>query len=180
MKVRPSAASYRDSAQRPGRGPAELNEAMLHVATLAVFAIPGTEGAAVTVFEPDRRPLWTAASIGFARAVDAIQHGLGEGPCLSARDQSATVRSGHLGEDPRWLRSGPEIVRHGVHSVLSLPLIHGPRVIAVVSVYAYARDAFQNRAVGLAELFAGPAAATVGSAMTLTQPDRSGGQGTRR
>ena len=60
----------------------------------------------------------------------------------------------------------------GVHSVVSLPLIVGEDVLGAMNVYAYAEDAFDDRAAQLGELFAVPAAISVQNARALAQAQR--------
>ena len=85
-------------------------------------AIPGAEGAGLTMLEDDR-PQTVVASAEFVHAVDDVQYGLGEGPCLLAVETGSTQTSGSLGGEARWPRFGPRVGRMGVHSVLSLPLL---------------------------------------------------------
>ena len=82
------------------------------------------------------------------------------------------MRSGSLGGDRRWPRFGPRAGRLGVHSVLSLPLLTPGGVVGSMNVYAHARDAFDDRAEKLGEIFAGPAAITVHNAQILAQTAR--------
>jgi len=98
-----------------------LEDLLTEVATFAVQAIPGADGAGLTLIESDRADT-IVKSDPFVKAVDDIQYGLGEGPCISAATTGKAVRSGSLGGDPRWPRFGPRVSRLGVHSVLSLPL----------------------------------------------------------
>jgi hypothetical protein len=56
-----------------------------------------------------------------------------------------------------------------VHSALSLPLLVADEAVAAINVYAHAQHAFDEHAAELAELFAGPAAASVHDARALSQ-----------
>jgi GAF domain-containing protein len=148
-----------------------LSDVLVRVAQFAVDAIPGAEGAGVTLLEKDRADT-VVASAPFVREVDAIQYGLGEGPCITAVAERRTVSSGSLGAEPTWPRFGPEVERLGVHSVLSLPLLIPDRAIGAMNVYAHAGDAFSDHAARLGELFAGPAAVSVYNAQVLAQTRR--------
>ncbi len=134
-------------------------------------AIPGAEGAGLTLLEPDRADT-IVKSEPFVEEIDDIQYGLGEGPCISAAETGRTMRSGSLGDDPRWPRFGPRADRLGVHSVLSLPLIAGDVVVGAMNVYAHAPDSFDERSAELGELFAVPAAIAVQNAQILAQTRR--------
>ena len=120
----------------------------------------------------DDRPQTVVASAEFVHAVDDVQYGLGEGPCLLAVETASTQTSGSLGGEPRWPRFGPRVGRMGVHSVLSLPLLLPDRVVGALNVYAHAKDAFGPEAVRIGELFARPAAVSVHNAQILAQSQR--------
>jgi transcriptional regulator with GAF, ATPase, and Fis domain len=148
-----------------------LRETLVHIAEFAVQAIPGAEGAGLTMLEDDH-PQTVVASAEFVHAVDDVQYGLGEGPCLLAVESRLTQTSGSLGGEARWPRFGPRVGRMGVHSVLSLPLLLPDRVIGAMNVYAHAKDAFGPEAVRIGELFARPAAVSVHNAQILAQSQR--------
>ncbi len=150
-----------------------LEELMARVATYAVHAIPGADGAGVTLLRVDRpanRVECLAASAPFVRQIDEIQYvEVDEGPCITAALERRTVRSGSLGGEKLWPRFGPRVGRLGVHSVLSLPLLLPDQVVGAINVYAHAKDAFTEHAAELGELFAAPAAVAVHNAQVLSQ-----------
>ncbi len=148
-----------------------LEETLVHVAAYAVRAIPGAEGAGLTLLEADR-PQTVVATADFVRRVDDIQYGLGEGPCVSAVAERQTVSSGNLGGEPQWPRFGPRVGRLGVHSALSLPLMISDRVLGALNVYARPKDTFDAHAIALGQAFAGPAAVSVSNAQMLAQAER--------
>ncbi|OZF36700.1 hypothetical protein CH296_06385 [Rhodococcus sp. 14-2496-1d] len=148
-----------------------LSDTLSHVAQLAVRAVPGADGAGLTLLHPDR-PDTIVASAEFVRAVDDIQYGLGQGPSITAAAESITVRSGSLETDPQWPEFGPKVGRMGVHSVLSLPLITAGGVLGAMNVYARRPDAFDARAAELGDLFAVPAAVSVQNARALSSAAR--------
>jgi GAF domain-containing protein len=150
-----------------------LDELMSRVATFATGAIPGADGAGVTLLDVvggEQRVSAVAASHRFVAEIDEIQYvTVKEGPCITAALERRTVRSGSLGAERRWPRFGPRVGRLGVHSALSLPLILPDHVIGAINVYAHGKDVFDERAVQLGELFAGPAAVAVHNAQVLAQ-----------
>jgi GAF domain-containing protein len=152
-------------------GKLTLEEMLTEVANFAVQAIPGADGAGLTLIE-DNRSDTIVATADFVREVDTIQYTLGEGPCISAASERRTMRSGSLGGEPRWPRFGPRVGRLGVHSVLSLPLLTPDGVFGAMNVYAHAKEAFGERAEALGELFAAPAAIAVQNAQVLEQTKR--------
>ena len=152
-------------------GRLELADVLTRVAEFAVRAIPNADGAGLTLLEDQRRDT-IVASAPFVVEVDAIQYGIGEGPCITAASGGVTMRSGDLSVDPQWPRFGPRVGRLGVHSALSLPLMTPDGVVGAMNVYAHERDAFDERAVILGELFAVPAAIAVQNAQVLAQAKR--------
>lgn len=153
------------SAQMP------LEQVLTRVARYAVQAIPGADGAGLTLLEQERADL-VVTTADFVREVDDVQYSLGQGPCITAAREAVTVMSGSLGADLRWRRFGGRVARMGVHSVVSLPLIAADEVVGAVNVYAHAKDAFDARAAQLGELYAAPAAIAVQNAHALEQTRR--------
>ena len=143
------------------------------VAMFAERAIPGADGAGVTLLRidrPDNRVEALAASHPFVSEIDEIQYvALNEGPCITAALEGRTVRSGSLGGEKMWPRFGPRVGRLGVHSALSLPLLLPGQVVGAINVYARGKDVFDEHAAELGELFAAPAAVAVHNAQILTQ-----------
>ena len=88
-----------------------LPDLLARVARFAARAIPGADGAGVTLLEVDRpgnRVEALAASDPFVAEIDEIQYvQLGEGPCITAALERRTVRSGSLGGEKQWPRFGP-------------------------------------------------------------------------
>jgi GAF domain-containing protein len=140
------------------------------VAEFAAQAIPGVDGAGVTVVSTTGTPEAWSTTAQFVRDIDAVQYeALHEGPCITCMQSRRPTVSGSLGSDRRWPRFGGRVARMGVHSVLATPLLIDDRVIGMINSYAHARDAFADHAVQLASQFAGPAAVSVFNAQLLTQ-----------
>jgi GAF domain-containing protein len=150
-----------------------LAELLAEVAGFAVRAIPGADGAGVTLLRVDRIDNMVealAASAPFVAEIDDIQYvTLKEGPCITAALERRTVRSGSLGGEKMWPRFGPRVGRLGVHSALSLPLLLPGQVVGAINVYAHGKDVFDEHAAELGELFAKPAAVAVHNAQILAQ-----------
>lgn len=150
-----------------------LQELLTRVAGFAAKAIPGADGAGVTLLRSDRddnRVEALAASAPFVSDIDQIQYEvLNEGPCITAALERRSVRSGSLGRETLWPRFGPRVGRLGVHSVLSLPLLLPDQVVGAINVYAHGKNVFDEHAAELGELFAAPAAVAVHNAQVLAQ-----------
>lgn len=148
-----------------------LEELLTRIAGYAVRAIPGADGAGLTLIEEDR-PDTVVVTDDFVREVDNIQYGMGQGPCITAARVGQTVLSGSLGSDPRWRRFGGAVARLGVHSALSLPLTTADGVVGAMNVYAREKNAFDDRAAEIGEIYAAPAAVAVQNAQILAQTQR--------
>jgi GAF domain-containing protein len=148
-----------------------LEDLLTRVATYAVRAIPGADGAGLTLLENDRADTIVATAT-FVSEIDDIQYSIGQGPCITAARDGQTVVSGSLGSDPRWRKFGGSVARMGVHSALSLPLITPDGVVGAMNVYAHPKDAFDERSADLGEIFAVPAAIAVQNAQVLAQAQR--------
>lgn len=154
-------------------GAKDLQGLLVQVASFAAHAIPGADGAGVTLLRVER-PVNVvealAASHPFVAEIDEIQYvTLNEGPCITAALERRTVRSGSLGGEKMWPRFGPRVGRLGINSALSLPLLLPGQLVGAINVYARAKDVFDDRAVEIGELFAAPAAVAVHNAHVLAR-----------
>jgi len=152
-------------------GTLSVEQLLAQVATFAARAIPGAEGAGVTLLRLEGTTTTVevlAASHPFVSEIDEIQYiVVNEGPCITAALERRTVRSGSLGGEKLWPRFGPRVGRLGVHSALSLPLLLPDQVVGAINVYAHDKDVFDEHAAELGELFARPAAVAVHNAQVL-------------
>jgi GAF domain-containing protein len=164
-----------ESLSRLSASNLELEGLLTRVATYAVQAIPGADGAGLTLLEQDR-PDIVVATAPFVSEIDDIQYTIGQGPCIRAAAEARPVLSGSLGGDPRWPRFGGRIARLGVHSVVSLPLIAPEGVVGAMNVYAHAKNVFDERSAELGMIFAAPAAIAVQNAHALARTRRLAAQ----
>lgn len=148
-----------------------LEDTLLRVAQFASRAIPGASGVGLTLLEEGRADTIVATE-SFVAEMDAVQYGLGQGPCISAVDDRQSVISGSLATDPRWPQFGPQSAGFGVHSSLSIPLITSDGVLGCMNVYAHDKDVFDERAESLGDCFAVPAAIAVQNAQILAESKR--------
>jgi hypothetical protein len=101
-----------------------LEESLTRVAQFAVRAIPGAEGAGLTLLEENRSDT-IVATADFVMQVDDIQYGLRQGPCISAARHRQTVISGSLGGDRRWPQFGSRVAGTRCARVLRIRCAHG-------------------------------------------------------
>lgn len=149
----------------------DLEPLLTRVAELAVKAIPGADGAGMTMLD-SQQPKTVVVSAEFVQQVEEIQRRFDEGPCVMADAQQRTIVSGSLGGDSRFPRFGPRAGRLGVHSALSVPLLLPDSVLGAINVYAHGKDVFGTHAVELAELFMHSATIAVNNARVLAQARR--------
>lgn len=153
----------------------DLPGLLRHVADFAVLAIPGADGAGVTLLSPGNGTEIEAiaASSDLVAHIDVLQYDvLGEGPCITAVAERRTVRCGSLSTESLWPRFGPRVSEAGVHSALSLPLLLPDHVVGAINVYALEREAFDDHAAHFGERFAVPAAVAVHNAQVLAAAQR--------
>jgi transcriptional regulator with GAF, ATPase, and Fis domain len=156
-------------------GTISLEALLTRIAEFAVQAVPGADGAGVTMLDSGR-PDTIVASSELVRQIDEIQYRLIEGPCVSAAAEARIVLSGSLGAGSQWPRFGPQAGRLGVHSALSIPLLLDDIVLGAINIYAQAKNAFDDSSARYAELFAGPAAVAVHNGRVLAQTQRTAEQ----
>ncbi len=148
-----------------------LADMLTQVAALAVQAIPGADGAGLTLLRVNRADL-IVKSEPFVRAIDDIQYGIGEGPCISAAATGQTRRSSELNNDSRWTQFGPRASGLGVHSALSLPLVVSTGILGAMNIYAHDPNSFNEHSQHCGETFAVSAALAVQHAQILDQTTR--------
>jgi len=149
-------------------GARPVSEVLEDIATFAVQAIPGADGAGATFVSEELRVVSWSVTATFVRDIDTVQYEvLGEGPCITCMESRRPAMSGSLGSDRRWPHFGGRVARMGVHSVLALPLMVGEQVIGAINSYAYEKDSFATHAVDLGSQFAGPAAVSLYNAQLL-------------
>jgi GAF domain-containing protein len=152
-------------------GGSGLIELLGQVAEFAARAIPGVDGAGVTVIDRCGDTLsvkaW-AVTAQFVEDIDNLQHiDLKEGPCVTCMQTRRPTVSGSMGSDRRWPRLGGGVARMGVHSALALPMLVGDQLVGAINTFARSRDAFGEHAVELGSQFAGPAAVSVHNSQLL-------------
>jgi GAF domain-containing protein len=148
-----------------------LDDVLAEIGEFAAAAVPGSDGAGVTLVRPggdSPAMLAWSATAPFVRELDRLQYDVcGEGPCLTAMRTERPLVSGSLGSDERWRRFGGRAARLGVHSGMALPLLVRGTVVGAINLYAHERDVFTEHAVRLGEQFAGPAAVSVHNTQML-------------
>jgi GAF domain-containing protein len=136
--------------------------AFLHdVAVLAASVIPGAS-CGITL-RRDHEVATVASSDELAVAVDEIQYGRGQGPCLESLHTGATVTVSDLAGDDRWGDYRVYALAYGIRSSLSLPLTIDGTTQGALNLYTQAPHSFGSTETERSGAFARQAA----TALTL-------------
>ncbi len=114
---------------------------MTAVCRESVRIVPGACDAGVII--AGRRGLETVAASGpVPEQLDALQHHIDVGPCLTAAREQAVIRVDDVATDGRWATFCAAAVRAGVGSMLCLPLRVDATVLGTLSIYSDRSAAF--------------------------------------
>jgi hypothetical protein len=133
-----------------------IDECLIEICCIAVRAVPGAEGASLTAFS-EKGPGAVAASDDWSKALDEMQYGEHEGPCLDAARTSLVFRVPDMAHEPRWPSYMPRAVAQGARSMISLPMATEGKTIGALNIYARVPAAFDAEATSIGEIIAGHA-----------------------
>ena len=136
------------------------------LAEQAAALVPAADGVVVAVRRRDgRRELEATADA--ARAVDALQLGLREGPLLDCTGAGRASLSPDLARDARWPRLAASLGTSEVRSAVCVPLCVDGLPLGTLSAYADADEAFDERAGRLLGRLASAAAPVLADVLAL-------------
>ena len=142
----------------------------LAILAAAQLSTPGsTIHSGVTVLRL-KRPEAVAASDAAAQALGELQNGFGDGPSLTALRNQTTVLVADLAAETRWQGYVRTALRHGVSSILCVPLDLAGGGEAVFNLYSGRSNGFSGEDIGVAEMLAGQAASSLRLILRITQP----------
>jgi GAF domain-containing protein len=125
----------------------------------------GADYAGITLIRPGGKLSTLGQTDGVVARSDALQHELGEGPCVDAAAQARHVSATDLSTDERWPRWGRQAVEQGLYSVLSTTMYTaGERRLGSLNLYGMRRRHFSSEQMDSARLFAAHATAALWSA----------------
>ena len=159
-----AALSDQPSDQDPATGWSSMEDTSLTLVTSAVRLIPGAEVANLSsrgslLCGPHLRVV--AGTSLALRALEDLQVDSDQGPSILAARTNEIVTSPELQRDGRWPEFAEEASTLSTSSVLAVPLVVGPTLVGVLSLYAATVHAFTERALQVAGAFAAPAALVV-------------------
>lgn len=155
---------------------ASLLDLLEQVLALTAEALTSCAAVSVTVVDDDGGYTTAAASTDDARAVDAAQYELSEGPCVDALRSGTSHHVRDLADDDRWPDFRERARSLGYRTVLAIPLRAGPHVIGALNVFADGPDGLGDRDVALASRIAAPAATTLANARAYGRVGRLAAQ----
>ena len=137
---------------------ADPEATLQRIVSLAVETIDGCEHAGISVI--DGNAVTSPASSDEVPAiVDRIQSETGEGPCVDAIREHEVFQTGRLSEERRWPTFTPLAVAESkIESILSLRLFDQGATMGALNLYSTQLDAFDDRDVAVATVFAAHAA----------------------
>ncbi|WP_457963330.1 GAF and ANTAR domain-containing protein [Arthrobacter sp. D1-29] len=95
-----------------------------------------------------------AASDDRVLPLDELQYGFGDGPCLTAIRELATMHVPELREEHRWPAYTTAAWKQGIGSILSVPLPLEGQANAALNIYSTQTHAFSGEDIDKAEAYA--------------------------
>ncbi len=114
---------------------------------------PGDEILCGITLLRQRKAATVASSSAAAQAMDEIQYGFGDGPCMTASREQETAYVADLDDDARWPEFAARIREHGMRSILAVPFLLGDETRAALNLYSHRPHRFDERARELASVF---------------------------
>jgi GAF domain-containing protein len=137
-----------------GRFSDELSEALEELARLAWDAVPGCDGASVSVLH-EHSVSTVAATQRRITDIDQAQYRHGDGPCVAAMRDHQAVSVEDYRSERRWPGVAAEASAAGIRSSLSLPLVTSRgQTLGGLNMYGDTRAAFGEASRRSAEVFA--------------------------
>jgi hypothetical protein len=140
------------------------HDTLLEVVRAAVELVPGCDAGSISVVLGRRRVHSEAASDDLPRTVDALQEGLGEGPCLDAAYEHETVRVPDMAHEPRWPRFSAAAAEAGALGMMSFQLYVSGDNLGALNLFARQAFAFDDESEHIGLLFAAHAAVAYSAA----------------
>lgn len=153
-------SDFARNAEQVQDAPATLAE----IVRAAIDLVPGCDEASISVVLGRRKVRSEAASGDLPRTVDALQEGLGEGPCLDAAYKHATVRVTDMASEQRWPRFAPAALAQGAAAMLSFQLYVDGDDLGALNLFSRHAGAFTDESEHVGLMFAAHAAVAYSAA----------------
>ncbi|MFF1253242.1 GAF and ANTAR domain-containing protein [Pseudarthrobacter sp. NPDC058329] len=116
-----------------------------------------------------KRPEAVAGSDAAARALDELQNGFKDGPCLTALRTGAPLLVPDLSCEHRWAAYVKAAAEKGVSSILAVPLDLGGEAEAVLNLYSGRSNGLSSDDVSTVKAFTAHAAGSLRLVLRITQ-----------
>jgi GAF domain-containing protein len=116
-----------------------------------------------------KKPATVATSEPSVLALDELQYGLGEGPCLAAVRELTMTHIPDMRTEQRWPRYAAAAWAEGIGSVLSVPLLLEGEANAALNLYSRRTHGFSGADIAQAEAYAAQASKALRLAVRVAQ-----------
>ncbi|WP_458112094.1 GAF and ANTAR domain-containing protein [Arthrobacter sp. R1-13] len=116
-----------------------------------------------------KKPVTVVSNDPKALAMDELQYGFGDGPCLSAMRTTTTMHVPDVLGEHRWPEYISAVSAHGIGSILGLPLPLERGATAALNLYSPLQHGFTGEDIAGAESFAEQTAKTLRLELRLAQ-----------
>jgi GAF domain-containing protein len=141
----------------------------LAVVAASRLSVPGNPvHCGVTVIR-HKRPEAVASNDAEAHALDELQNGFGDGPCLTALHSKAWLLVPDLATEQRWPAYVAVAKAQGVASILAMPLDLAGEAEAVLNLYSGRSHAFSPDDIATVAGFTNQAASAIRLVLRITQ-----------
>lgn len=159
MTPRSALASAISSAARSINQAHSLDETLQRIVDVARESVPGFDAVGISTIDHRGNVLTRAKAGDLVDTLDALQYGLGEGPCVDTLRGARLVVAPHIGRDGRWPRYAPQAVQEGLRSQLAVRLyLDDEGTVGGINFYSTVSDEVDQEAESIADLFADHAA----------------------
>jgi putative methionine-R-sulfoxide reductase with GAF domain len=134
----------------------DMNEALSHIARIAVAVIPDGPSCGITVIR-NGQPVTEVYAGSVPAWVDNAQYERGDGPCLQALRTGSQVVVQDLAAEDRWQGWPSVALEAGAHGVYAHPLQVSGEVLGALNLYAHEPNMFAEEVQRIALQFAKPA-----------------------
>ena len=134
---------------------ADVEEFLCELARVSARSLsePGDEILCGITLLRQRRAATVASSSAAAQAMDEIQYGFSDGPCVTASRDQVTVHVEDLEAEGRWPEFAAKIREHGMRSIFAVPFLLDGDTRAALNLYSRRPHRFDERARELASVF---------------------------
>jgi GAF domain-containing protein len=147
----------------------DVEEFLIGLATLASASLSSETNPVLCGITAIRRkrPVTTAGSGPRASAMNELQNGFRDGPCLTALRQKTIVHVPDLAQEHRWHNCMMAVAGQGIGSILAVPLDLAGEAEAVISLYSTRTHGFSGPDITAAEFFATHASSSLRLALRI-------------